>query len=355
VPERSLPLTIGSVTISPPLALAPMAGASHSAFRRMILSLGHCGLVETEMINATAFSPKALSRHAMLKFQPSEHPIAVQISGHDPQLLARAAAIAQEHGADIVDINAGCPARQVTGNASGAALLQDLDRLEAILRAAQRAITIPMTLKFRSGWDADSIVAVEVARLAEDCGCAAITLHPRTRAQGYDGRADWSLISDVVRAVHIPVIASGDIRTVEDARRCFDETACAGLMIGRGALTNPWLFSQIATGLAGEEPCQPAPADRYRFIQQYLALLQQDMPAPGGPLGKIKLLIGRMHTGLPGTAAFRRRVVRSDSLEEACQNIEAYYAPHLKPGDTKLRACGAAGSEVRPEPGHRDL
>lgn len=318
---------IGPLLISPPLALAPMTGLTHSGFRRAIRALGGCGLVFTEMINAAAFAPRALQSHRMLDFQPDEHPIAVQVAGHDPERMAWAAAVGEEHGVDIIDINAGCPVRQVTGNGAGAALLRDLGRLAAILRAVRRAVSVPVTLKFRSGWDEGSIVAREVAVLAESCGCAAITLHPRTRAQGYAGRADWTLLAQVVQAVTIPVWASGDIRSVEDARRCFEETGCAGLMIGRGALANPWLLAQIAAVLAGKSPPQVGPAERYRFLTHYIALLRREMPHETAVLGKVKALVGYMHLGLPGATVLRQQVMRSHSLDQVCALLADYFSP----------------------------
>lgn len=325
-----LDLQIGPLAISPPLALAPMAGLTHSSFRRLIREIGGCGLVVTEMISAAAFSPKALRSHRMLRFRPEERPIAAQISGHDPERIAAAAAIAQEHGVDMVDINAGCPVRQVVGGGSGAALLRDLPLLEAILRAARRAITIPLTLKYRAGWDAQHIVAREVAVLAEACGCAAIALHPRTRTQMYRGQADWSLIAEAVRAVRIPVWANGDVRSAADAWRCFRETGCAGLMIGRAVMNNPWVFAQIAAALSGEAPREPSLADRYRLLQRYLDLLEEDIPSPVGVLGKTKYMVGKLQLGSPGVAAFRQGVMRSRSVAEARERITAYLEPLVR-------------------------
>lgn len=323
-------LEIGPIQISPPLALAPMAGLTHSSFRRLIRELGGCGLVVTEMINAAAFSPKALRSHRMLRFRPQERPIAAQISGHDPEHIAAAAVIAQEHGVDVVDINAGCPARQVIGSGSGAALLRDLDLLEAILRSTRQAITIPLTLKYRAGWDAQHIVAREVAVLAEACGCQAIALHPRTRTQMYRGRADWQLIADVVQLVRIPVWASGDVRSVADAAKCFAETGCAGLMLGRAAMANPWILAQIAAALTGETPVEPTITDRYKLLQRYLALLQEDIPSPVSVLGKTKYFVGQLQLGAPGVAAFRQGVMRARSVEEARARIEEYFEPLLE-------------------------
>lgn len=341
-------LSIGPLKLSSPLALAPMAGVSHSAFRRMILSLGGCGLVYTEMINAAAFTPRALRSHGMLDFQPQERPLAAQISGHDPALFAQAAATAEARGVDIVDINAGCPVPSVTKSGGGSALLKELDLLAAILQAVRRAVRIPVTLKYRSGWSEGRIVAVEVARLAEGCGCAAIALHPRTRTQRYSGRADWELIRAVVEAVRIPVLASGDIRSVDDARNCLQETGAAGLMIGRGVMRNPWLIAQIAAALAGRSPQQPSPEDRYHFLRRYCELLEQERSREIWRLGKLKQFVGKFHTGLPNRTAFRKQVMSSGSVEEAWQAIGAYFGAYVKQAALAGEAIPAESSPPRP-------
>ncbi len=325
-------IQIGPVTITPPLALAPMAGLTYSAFRRMIRAQGGCGLVVTEMISASACSPKALRKHHMLDFYPDEHPIAAQISGYNPETMARAAAVIEGYGVDILDINAGCPARRITSAGGGSALLKNLQLLESIIRAVRGAVHLPVTLKFRSGWDERSIVAVEVARLAEECGCAAITLHARTRDQGYSGQADWSMIRRVVEAVKIPVWASGDIRTIADARRCFEETGCAGLMIARGALVNPWVLRQIDDALNGRTPYRPTPEELHRFLHRFIDLLLQDMPNEQALLGRIKGFVGRMHNGMPAATLFRSHITHSRSVEEVRQVIDRYLEPFMPAG-----------------------
>ncbi len=311
------PLQIGTVTLSTPLALAPMAGVTHAAFRRLIRPLGGCGLACTEMIAAAAFTPRALNSHHLLDLYPDEHPIAVQIAGHDPDLIARAAMVAQEKGTDLVEINAGCPAPSVTRKGGGAALLRDLPRLEAILRAVRRTVSIPLMLKFRSGWSPNEIVALEVARMAEACGCQAITLHPRTRQQRYTGRADWDLIRQVAQDVRIPVLGSGDIRSPEDARRAWEESGCAGLMLAQGVLRNLWLIAQIAAAFAGTPPPQPTPADLQALLLRYLALLQGTWPEEHKVLARLKRLAGKVQTGRPNRREFRRAVGAARSVEEA--------------------------------------
>jgi tRNA-dihydrouridine synthase B len=192
---------VGPITISPNIILAPMAGVTDSIFRRLVLGIGGCGLVSTEMTNANSVSPKALKRHRQLDFLPEERPLTMQISGNEPALVADAARIVEQLGADIVDINCGCPSPKVTGGGHGSALLRDLPKMARLLEAVRAAVSIPVTLKFRAGWDEESLNYRDTARVAEDAGVAAIALHPRTRAQGYAGSADWSRIADVKRVV----------------------------------------------------------------------------------------------------------------------------------------------------------
>jgi nifR3 family TIM-barrel protein len=306
-----------------------MAGITHSAFRRMVLSLGGCGLVVTEMISATAFSAEALDSHRMLDYHADEHPIAAQIVGDDPQTMVRAATIIERRGFDLVDINAGCPAPSITRKGGGAALLRDLRRLAAILRAVRRSVTLPMTLKFRSGWDPNHIVAIDVARLAADCGCDALIVHPRTRSQRYSGRADWDLIRDVVEAVPIPVIASGDVHTATLAQQCLQATGAAGLAFARGAITNPWLLAQTAAVFSGRTVGPPTPTDRHRFLHRYSELLRQEISNERAALSKLKVFVGKTRTGLPGRAVFRQQVTQSKTLGEAWEKIDAYYSRFL--------------------------
>src|SRR5215510_12035363 len=208
---------IRNVTISPALVLAPMAGVTDSSFRRLIKELGGVGLIVTEFISVEGLTRGNLRTHRMMRFLPEERPLSIQIFGYDADRMAGAAEIIQESGADIVDINCGCPAKKVVKGGGGSSLLRDLPQLEKIVRRVRRAVSIPLTMKIRTGWDDSSINAVEVARLIEDCGANMIAIHGRTRMQGYSGRANWDVIRAVKRAVSIPVIGCGDFVTPEQS------------------------------------------------------------------------------------------------------------------------------------------
>ncbi len=320
---------VGDLNIDPNITLAPMAGVTDSICRRMVLEIGGCGLVSSEMTNAASVSPKAMNRHHLLDYLPEERPIAMQLSGNDPDLVAAAARVVEELAPDIIDINCGCPSPKVTGGGHGSALLRDLPKMSRLLKAVHDAVSLPITLKFRAGWDENSLNYIETAKVAEDAGVAAIALHPRTREQGYTGQADWSRIAEVKRAVSIPVIGSGDVKDAADALRRLRESGVDGVMIGRGAMANPWIFLQIAQLRHGERPFEPTTADKRELLLRYLEMCLTEMPERLA-LNKLKQLIGQFAVGLPGSAALREAVHRSTEAAAARDHIERFFAPHLE-------------------------
>jgi len=333
--------SIRNVVIQPPLVLAPMAGVTDSAFRGLIKRLGGVGLIVTEFISVEGLTRGNLKTHKMMKFTDAERPISIQFFGVDPKRMADAAEVAQEAGADIVDVNCGCPAKKVVGRGAGSSLLRDLPHLAVILREMRRRITIPLTIKIRTGWDDNSIVAVEVGKLAEDCGVEAIAIHGRTRMQGYSGFANWDIIAQVKQAVSIPVIGCGDVRQPADAIRRFRETGVDGVMIGRGAMANPWIFRQTAEAMRGETPYRPTLYDKRDVLLEYFDLMLAECPTETAAMGKVKQLCAQFTKGLPGGAIFRTQVFHAQTRTELTERITDYF--------TRMGEREASG-EWLPEP-----
>src|ERR1700691_2579840 len=251
-------LSIGNVTIAPATVLAPMAGVTDTGFRRFIRNLGGCGLIMTEFTSADGvLRKKDQKAKRYLHFYEDEHPISAQLFGSDPGVMAEAARMVEGLGFDLVDLNLGCPAKKVVKCNGGSGLLRDLPAIGRIFDAVRAAVTIPFTVKFRAGWSDEEIVCVDLARMAESCGLAAVALHARTCEMGYSGNARWEWIAAVKDAVKIPVIGNGDIRSPQDACAMVTQTGCDAVMIGRSAPSNPWIFRQI------EQYCAHVGADAF--------------------------------------------------------------------------------------------
>ncbi len=313
-PERTL--RIGPLEVQPALLLAPMSGVTDSAFRRIVRrsSGSAVGLMLTEFISVEALTRDDEKSFRMMRFRPEERPISIQIFGADAHRMSRAAAVVEEAGADVLDINCGCPVPKVVKRGGGCELMRQPDRLFSILSAVKREVSIPVTLKMRSGWDETSQNAVEVARVAEAAGLSMVTVHGRTRVQLYTGRADWSVIRSVQDAVSIPVAGSGDVTTAAECLEREREYRPDAVMIGRGALANPWIFRQVEELRRGDAPHRPSLEERIETMFTYCAYLEEDY-SPPIVAARLRQFTGRVTKGLPSGAALRSAISEARTKE----------------------------------------
>lgn len=289
--------SIGSVRIEQPLALAPMAEVTDTYYRSLVKELGGVGLVVSEFISAEGLTRKNDRSHQMLAFEESERPVAIQIYGGDPERMDDAAAIVEEQGVDIVDINMGCPVRKVVNSGAGSALLKDFDKAARVVEKIKAAVKIPVTVKVRKGWESNDVIPL--LKRFEEIGVAAIAIHGRTRNESYTGASDWEYIARVKSELTIPVWGNGDVKTAADAIRMFETTGVDGVMIGRAALHNPFIFRDIHAYVNGEVHIDNEIERRIDAMQRYLAKIETAPQIDKWKLHKARTVIGWFSKGIP--------------------------------------------------------
>ncbi|HHX50667.1 MAG TPA: tRNA dihydrouridine synthase DusB [Clostridia bacterium] len=318
-------MEIDTVVLSNPVIAAPMAGVSDKAYRILAREQG-CGLVYTEMISAQALIYQNQRTWQLLDIQEEESPVAVQIFGSDPDMVARGAALAEKAGASLVDINMGCPAPKITKNGEGASLMLNPSLAEKIVEETVRAVRVPVTVKIRKGWDEKSINAVEFARMLAGAGASAITVHGRTRDQYYSGKADWEIISQVAEAVSIPVVGNGDVWEPLDAFHLLKKTGCQGVMIGRASLGNPWIFRRTVTFLQeGRVLPEPGLGERVQMALRHLDLVVQDKGEERG-VREMRKHLAWYIKGSRNASRVRDQVFQSETVSQVVEIFHRYLA-----------------------------
>jgi tRNA-dihydrouridine synthase B len=315
-------LTIGPLTLGNNLLLAPMAGITNLPMRLMAREEG-AALCFTEMVSVNGLTREGRKSFELLKSDAADRPLGIQLFGDDPELLAEGARLVAGYG-DLIDLNMGCPVRKVVNSGAGSALLRDQARVAAIVRHVRRATPLPLTVKIRTGWDAGSANFLEIGRIAEEEGCDAVTLHPRSRAQMFEGKADWSQISALKESLRIPVLGSGDLFSADDVVEMLRQTGCDGVMIARGALGNPWIFRESLEMLAGREPRLPTPAERgeaaLRHLELFIATCGERVA-----LREMRKHLCWYARGVPGAAQFRALVNRLQEKGDLVRALHEFF------------------------------
>ena len=310
-------VAIGSLTLKNRVFLAPMAGITNLPMRLMARECG-ASLTFTEMVSVNGLTREGRKSFDLLKSVPGDRPIGMQLFGDDAEMLAEAARLVEGYG-ELIDINMGCPVRKVVGTGAGSALLKEPLKVAGIIRCVRRATKLPFTVKIRTGWVCGDDSFLEIGRIAQEEGCDAVTLHPRSRAQMFDGKADWSRIAELKGALDIPVIGSGDLFTAADVALMLEETGCDAVMIARGAMGNPWIFRESLALLTGAEPQAPTPAERYGAACRHLELFSE-LEGDRVALMEMRKHLSWYSKGLPGAAQFRAAV---NGIENGAQLVGA--------------------------------
>jgi tRNA-dihydrouridine synthase B len=322
--HRSM-LRFGAVPVDPPLILAPMAGITDHVYRLMLRRIGGVGLVTMEFISSEAITRGNARQRRKLVFSEEERPLSIQIYGADPERMAAAAEIVEELRPDVCDINMGCPANKVLKGCAGAALMGDLPLARRIIREVKSRLTMPLTVKFRLGLDDSRRNFLDLARICEDEGAAAVALHARTARQMYTGRADRAWIAELKRHVAIPVIGNGDVETAEDAVRMLEETGCDGVMVGRATMKNPWIFREAADLLAGRKPRAATMAERHELMLGHFDAIARSSFDPREALHKLRTMTGWYTHGLPNGRALRVRISELHTPEDFRSAVDDFF------------------------------
>lgn len=316
-------MQIGNIKLETPVALAPMAGITDLPFRLICKRLG-CGFTVSEMVSAKGLLYKNVKTTEMLKIADGERPTAIQLFGSVPEELAEAARMVEASGADAIDLNMGCPVPKIVNNGEGSALMNNPRLAHDILAAMVKAVQIPVTVKFRAGWDDEHRNAVEIARAAESAGVAAVTVHGRTRRQFYEGKADWQIIADVKKAVQIPVFGNGDVFSAADGLRMLEQTGCDGIAVGRGADGNPWIFSQLKQALQGDGQIKEVSLEeKLDLAAEHLRMLI-DFKGEYISVKEMRRHISAYLKGMPHAAEFRSRFHKMDTYDQFMELLEEY-------------------------------